>query len=51
MEEKIDEVRRLVLDGDGGKPGLREELRRYAHERAKLRRGAVMTLLAEARSD
>lgn len=51
MEEKIDEMRRLVLDGDGGKPGLREELRRYAHERAKLRRGAVMTLLAEAKGE
>jgi hypothetical protein len=46
MEKKIDEVRTLVIEGDAGKPGLREELRRYAEKRAVVRREAVMTLLA-----
>jgi len=49
MDEKIDEVRQLVLEGDGGKPGLRAELRSYAEKRATLRREAVMTLLAETK--
>lgn len=47
MNTKIDEVRSLVLDGDGGKPGLREELRRYADKRAIVRRDAVLQLLAD----
>lgn len=47
MNTKIDEVRSLVLDGDGGKPGLREELRRYAEKRAIVRRDAVLELLAD----
>lgn len=49
MNAKIDEVRNLVLDGDGGKPGLREELRRYADKRAIVRREAVLQLLAETK--
>lgn len=49
MHEKIDEVRNLVLDGDAGKPGLRAELRSYAEKRAKLRREAVMALLADTK--
>jgi hypothetical protein len=48
METKIDEVRNLVLDGCDGKPGLREELRRYADKRAIVRREAVLELLADA---
>jgi hypothetical protein len=47
MDTKIDEVRTLVLDGDDGKPGLREELRRYADKRAIVRREAVLQLLAD----
>lgn len=47
MQTKIDEVRGLVLDGDGGKPGIREELLRYADKRAIVRREAVIQLLAE----
>lgn len=49
MREKIDDVRKLVLEGDGGKPGLRAEIRRYAEKRATLRREAVMTLLADTK--
>jgi hypothetical protein len=51
MGEKIDEVRKMVLEGDGGKPGLRAELRSYAERRAALRREAVMTLLADTKGD
>lgn len=47
METKIDEVRNLVLDGDGGKPGLRDELRRFADKRAIVRREAVLQILAD----
>lgn len=47
MNTKIDEVRNLVLDGDGGRPGLREELRRYADKRAIMRRDAVLEMLAD----
>lgn len=47
MNTKIDEVRNLVIDGDGGKPGLREELRRYADKRAIIRRDAVLEMLAD----
>jgi hypothetical protein len=47
MDTKINEVRNLVLDGDDGKPGLREELRRYADKRAIVRRDAVLQLLAD----
>lgn len=46
METKIDELRSLVLDGDAGKSGLREELRKYADDRAIVRREAVFQLLA-----
>jgi hypothetical protein len=49
MGEKLDEVRKLVLEGDAGKPGLRRELRLYAEKRATLRREAVMTLLADTK--
>lgn len=49
METKIDEVRSLVIDGDAGKPGLREELRRYADKRAIVRRDAVLQLLADTK--
>jgi hypothetical protein len=48
MNKKIDEVRSLVLDGHDGKPGLREELRRYADKRAIVRREAVLQLLADS---
>jgi len=44
-------VRKMVLEGDGGKPGLRAELRSYAEKRATLRREAVMTLLADTKGD
>jgi hypothetical protein len=46
MGTKIDEVRNIVLNGDDGKPGLREQLRRYADKRAIVRREAVLELLA-----
>lgn len=49
MQTKIDEVRGLVLDGEGGEPGLREALRRYADKRAIVRREAVIQLLADTR--
>lgn len=49
MDEKIDEVQQLVLEGDDGKPGLRAELRSYAEKRATRRREAVMTLLADTK--
>jgi hypothetical protein len=42
-------VRSLVFDGEGGRPGLREELRRYADKRAIVRREAVLQLLAETK--
>ena len=51
MGEKIEEVRKMVREGDGGKPGLRAELRSYAEKRAPLRREAVMTLLADTKGD
>ncbi len=47
MNSKMNEVQALVLDGEAGKPGLREELRRYADQRAIARREAVLQLLAE----
>jgi len=47
MQAKIDEVRGLVLDGEGGEPGMREALRRYADKRAIVRREAVIQLLAD----
>jgi hypothetical protein len=47
MRTKIDEVRSLVFDGAEGKPGLREELLRYADKRAIVRREAVLQLLAD----
>jgi len=49
VDEKIDEVRKLVLEGDGEKRGLRAELRSYAEVRATLRRQAVMTLLVDSK--
>lgn len=49
METKIDEVRSLVFEGADGKPGLREELRRYADKRAIVRREAVIQLLADTK--
>jgi hypothetical protein len=49
MEEKIDELQNLVLDGAEGKPGLRQELRRYADKRAIVRREAVLELLADTK--
>lgn len=49
MNTKIDEVRSLVFDGEGGRPGLREELRRYADKRSIVRREAVLQLLAETK--
>jgi hypothetical protein len=49
MESKIDEVRNLVLDGEGGQPGVREALRQYADKRAVVRREAVLQLLADTK--
>jgi hypothetical protein len=49
MNTKIDEVRNLVVEGADGKPGLREELRRYADKRAIVRREAVLELLADTK--
>ena len=51
VKAKIDEVRKLVLDGDAGQPGLRAELRRYADRRAIARREAVLALLADTSGD
>lgn len=51
METKIDEVRKLVLEGDSGQPGLRAELQRYADRRAIARREAVLALLADTSGD
>lgn len=45
MRGKIDEVRRLVIEGEDGRPGLRRELERYADRRAVARRDAVLALL------
>lgn len=45
MHGKIDEVRRLVIEGENGQPGLRRELERYADRRAVARRDAVLALL------
>jgi hypothetical protein len=38
-----------VFEGADGKPGLREELRRYADKRAIVRREAVIQLLADTK--
>lgn len=46
MHLKLDEVKRLVLNGDGERLGLRGELQRYAEARALVRREAITELLA-----
>lgn len=46
MNLKLEEVKRLVLNGDGAKPGLRGELRQFAEARARVRREAISELLA-----
>ncbi len=46
MHLKLEEVKRLVLNGDGDKPGLRGELNRYAEARALVRREAIAELFA-----
>jgi hypothetical protein len=45
LNERLVELRRVVIDGEGSVPGLRQRLEQWADERAKVRRVAVLKLL------
>jgi hypothetical protein len=45
MNNKLDEIHRLIVDGDSQAPGLRARLEELSKKRAALRRAAVMELL------
>lgn len=46
MDDKLEEIRRLIVEGDGENPGLRERLIALSYERAKLRQAAIAELFA-----
>jgi hypothetical protein len=45
IDEKLDEIHRLIVDGSDGVTGLRERLRQFSNQRAGVRSRAVLTLL------
>src|SRR5262249_54091209 len=45
LNERLVELRRVVIDGEGSVPGLRQRFEQLADERAKVRRAAVMKLV------
>lgn len=42
---KLDELQKLIIDGDGTSPGLRGRLEKLARDRAVIRRNAVLELI------
>jgi len=46
MNEKLEEIRDMIVEGDQETPGLRQELEKYAAQRAIVRRDAVRSLVA-----
>jgi len=50
LNGKFDDIRSLIVNGTGDQPGLRERLKSYAHERAKLRAVALLELLQKEAS-
>jgi hypothetical protein len=45
MNDKLDEIRRLIVEGDGAAPGLRQRLDELAANRDKLRRAAMVEMI------
>jgi hypothetical protein len=45
VNRKLDEMRKLILDGDGVSPGLRGRMEEFVRARATLRREAVLSML------
>ena len=45
LNNKLDSIRRLIVDGSGDVPGLRSRLSAFANERARLRETAVLAIL------
>lgn len=45
MNGKLDEIRRLIVEGDGTAPGLRQRLDELAAKRDKLRRAAMAEMI------
>jgi hypothetical protein len=45
MNAKLDQIRRLIIDGDGNAPGLRQRLDELATRRDKLRRAAMAEMI------
>jgi hypothetical protein len=45
INQKLDEMRDILTDGSSESPGLRDQLRQFARERAALREQAVIKLL------
>lgn len=46
MNTKLEEIRRMIVDGDKETHGLRQELQKYAERRAIVRREAIRALVA-----
>jgi hypothetical protein len=46
MNQKLEEIRRMIVDGDEETPGLRQELEKYAAQRAIVRRDVVRAMVA-----
>lgn len=46
MNIKLEEIRHMIVDGDTETPGLRQELQKYAMQRAVVRRDAVHALVS-----
>jgi hypothetical protein len=45
MNDKLDEIRKLIVEGDGNSPGLRQRLDELAAKRDKLRRAAMADMI------
>lgn len=45
MNAKLDEIRTLIVEGDGKQPGLRGRLEAVARDRAAVRRAAVLRMI------
>lgn len=45
MSDKLEEIRRLIVEGDGAAPGLRARLHALAEKRSQLRRQALAELI------
>ena len=46
MKIKLEEIRQMIVDGDKETPGLRQELQKYATQRAFVRRDAVHAMVS-----